>query len=153
MLSPLIVLLGSQLFKGEFWLSTNKLLLAVHNDLLNVSSGCQRGLCRVSGFRNHDHSLFPIMGKIILFITVYKSSSWWKLRNRLMYLLIWLFITLWRCYFRNFWTLKRQKKTKKHKHSLIWKKCHHPNYFTKEYELLKELSIIKPTIYVLLNYN
>ena len=121
MLSPLIVFLGSQLFKGEFWLSTNKLLLAVHNNLLNVSSGRQRGLCRVSWLRNHDHPLFPVMGKIILFTTLYKSSSWWKLRNRLMYLHIWLFITLWRCYFRSFWTLKRQKR-KKHKHSLTWKK-------------------------------
>lgn len=113
MLSPLIVFLGSQLFKGKFWFSTKKLLLAIHNNLLHVSSGCWRCPCRVFWFRNHDHPLFPIMGKNVLFTTVYWNSSRRKLSNRLwhrLYLLFRLFITSWRYYPRNFWTLKRQKR-------------------------------------------
>lgn len=155
MFSPLVVLLGSQLFKGEFWVSTNELLLAVHNNLLKVSSGSQGGLCRVSRFRNHDHSLFPTMRKNTMFTVLYKSSSWWTLRNRLMYSLylhIQFFVTSWRWYSRNFWTLKRQKRrasahlsekeaSPKLLHRTIWKHL-------KGWTLL-----LSRFIYVLLNYN
>ena len=42
MLSPQIVSLGSQLFKGKLRFSANKLLLAIHDNLLNISFVCHR---------------------------------------------------------------------------------------------------------------
>lgn len=81
MFPPLIVFLGSQFFKGKFWFSTNKLLLAIHNNLLNVSFGRQRWVCRIFWFRNHDHPLFPKMGKNTLFTNsvlkhLLKETKW-----------------------------------------------------------------------------
>ena len=60
MLSPQIVSLGSQLFKGKLRFSANKLLLAIHDKLPNIIFVCRRWVCRISQFRNHDHPLFHV---------------------------------------------------------------------------------------------
>ena len=44
----------------ENWFSANKLLLAIYDKLLNISFVCHRWVCRISWFRNHDHSLFHV---------------------------------------------------------------------------------------------
>ena len=113
MLSPEIVLLGSQLFKGKLRFSANKLLLAIHDNLLNISVVCHGWVCRISWFRNCDHPLFPKMGEDTSFMTVYWNGSGRKGSNRWrhwLYLHVRPFISSCRCCSRKLWTLRRQKR-------------------------------------------
>lgn len=113
MLSPQIVSLGSQLFKGKLRFSANKLLLAIHDNLLNISFVCHRWVWRIFWFRNRDHPLFPKMGKNTSFMTVYCNGPGRKISHRWrhrLYLHVWPFITSCRCCSRKLWTLGRQKR-------------------------------------------
>lgn len=109
---PLVVFLGSQFFKGKFRVSTNKFLLAVHNDLLDIRFCCRRRVCGVFWFRNHDHPLFPT-GENTSF-TQYTAGTLKDTNNGAMhwlYLRIWLFSRSWRNPSRTFWTLKDKTNT------------------------------------------